>query len=160
MQCRSQIALINRGNFFSRSLDSGERIGDTALLHLHRGGASGTQKYSASGTGPSGTHHSREPLWYLSIGRRPAAEGSSTRPRSRWSVPERQLRPRSRWRVPERQLMSVGGVSVVTVVVQQALPAITASDDVVVGTSELDTCRPRHNVCRSVNVRKPKIVFH
>jgi len=83
----------------------------------------------------------------LSTARRPAVDGASTRPRSRWSVPERQLK-------------SVGEASVVTVVVQQFFPAITASDDVAVGTSELDAWRPRHNDCRSVTVRKPKIVSY
>ena len=51
---------------------------------------------------------------------------------------------------------SVGEAFVVTVVVKQALLAITASGDVVVGTGELDAWRPRHNDCRSVNVQNPK----
>jgi hypothetical protein len=55
---------------------------------------------------------------------------------------------------------SIGEAFVVTVVVKQFSPVITASDDVVVGTGELDAWRPRHNDCRSVNVQNLKIVSH
>jgi hypothetical protein len=55
---------------------------------------------------------------------------------------------------------SVGEAFVVTVVVKQFSPAITASDDVVVSTGELEAWGPRHNDCRSVNVQNPKIDLH
>ncbi|HBJ38625.1 MAG TPA: hypothetical protein DDZ51_28520 [Planctomycetaceae bacterium] len=58
----------------------------------------------AGGAGLSGTHYLNESLWDLSNARRPADEGASTRPYSRWRVPERQLKP-------------VGEAFVVTVVV-------------------------------------------
>ncbi len=55
---------------------------------------------------------------------------------------------------------SVGKAFVVTIVVKQFSPAITASDDVVVGTCELDAWRPRHSDSRAVNVQNPKIISH
>jgi len=45
---------------------------------------------------------------------------------------------------------SIGEAFVLTVVVKQFQPAITAGNDVVVGPGELDTWRPRPSGCRSV----------
>jgi len=43
---------------------------------------------------------------------------------------------------------SVGEAFVVVFIVKKCSPAITAGDDVVVGTGELDTWGPRHNDCQ------------
>lgn len=55
---------------------------------------------------------------------------------------------------------SVGEAFVVTVVVKQFSPAITTSDDVVVGACKLDAWKPRQDDCRSVNVQNPKLISH